>query len=448
VRGQLSPFLQHNTFDPRTQNETLVSPNFGPDKVQSWSLGFEREVTKNSALEVRYTGNHAYNLFQTVDGNPYVGTAAAPGQLQAGLLPTGTASCAATTQQGPGAGTDVGRASCGLGIVRSRNNTGFSDYHALQTEFRSSNLFKQLTLRAGYTYSKTLDNVTEIFSTGNAGNTLFSAQNPFQTGGAERSNSGLSIPNVFTIVAIEQVPFFKSQKGALGHLLGGWTISSDYVWASGQPYTPVQAFEEAISGSAANVFDRNWVNAFVGADTARPFIGNLSAPAAAVGIYAHDACNSTSFGCTGATAAALAALPTNQLVSLNALNHTDPVTGNLAQSVVTVTNSQVRYIINSHDAQTIFGTPFGNAGRNLSRDAVSNLVNASIYKTFNLGERVKFTMNLTANNAFNHFNFTSVNPTIEQAGLNQQQFFGSNFGDPSNTAAAGRVIWLGGKITF
>jgi len=449
VRAQLSPFLQHNTFDPRTQNETLVSPNFGPDKVNSWSLGFERELSKNSAFEARYTGNHGYNLFQTVDGNPYVGTTAAPGQLQAGLLPTGTTSCAATTQQGPGAGTDVGRLSCGLGVVRSRNNTGFSDYQALQTEFRSSNLFKQLTLRAGYTYAKTLDNVSEIFSTGTAGNSLFAAQNPFQTGGAERSFSGLDIPNVFTLVAIEQIPFFKSQKGALGHVLGGWTVSADYVWGSGQPYTPVQAFEEAISGSPfGNVYDRNWVNAFIGTDTARPFVGNLSAPANAIGIFAHDACNSAALGCTASTVAALNALPANQLVSLNALNNTDPVTGNLAQSVVTVTNSQVRYIVNSREAQTVFGTPFGTAARNQSRDAVSNLVNASIYKTFNLGERVKFTMNLTANNALNHFNFATVNPTIEFAGLNTQQFFGSSFGAPNATAAAGRVIFLGGKITF
>src|SRR5262249_38249104 len=125
VRASLASFIKPNTFDPRTFNETNISSNFGPDKIHSWSFGFEREVTKNAALEVRYVGNIGDNLFQTIDGNPYVGTATAPGQLQAGLLPSGTPSCAAT-QQTPvlptNPSTDVGRLNCGLGVLRQRNN--------------------------------------------------------------------------------------------------------------------------------------------------------------------------------------------------------------------------------------------------------------------------------------------------------------------------------------
>ena len=225
VRTNLQSFIAHNKFDPRTQVDPR-SLDFGPDKVHSWSFGIEREITRNSALEVRYVGNHGTNLFQTVDGNPYVGTAAKPGQLQAGLLPAGTPSCATTTQAGPGAGTDVGRLNCGLGVVRTRNNGGFSDYHGLQVEFRANNMFKQLTMRTGFTWSKTLDNVSEIFATGTAGNTLFASQNPFQTGDAERSISGLDIPKAWTILFTEQIPFFREQHGLLGHMLGGWSIWS------------------------------------------------------------------------------------------------------------------------------------------------------------------------------------------------------------------------------
>ena len=221
VRSALAANLLPNTFDPRTQNETQITPNFGPDKVHTWSFGFEREITKNSVIEARYVGNKGTNLFQTVDGNPYVGTAANPGQLQFGLLPAGTPSCAATTQQGPPStvGTDVGRLSCGFGVVRTRNNGGFSDYHGVQVEFRAANLFKQLFIRSGYTFSKNLDNVSEIFATGTAGNTLFAAQNPFQTGGAERSISGLDIPNVWTVQFTEQLPFFKADRQDRQHEL-------------------------------------------------------------------------------------------------------------------------------------------------------------------------------------------------------------------------------------
>ena len=69
VRANLAPFLQKGVFDPRTFTQTQVTPNFGPDKVSAWSFGVEREITKNSAIEARYAGNHAYNLFQTVNGN-------------------------------------------------------------------------------------------------------------------------------------------------------------------------------------------------------------------------------------------------------------------------------------------------------------------------------------------------------------------------------------------
>jgi Carboxypeptidase regulatory-like domain len=442
VRTSLAATIAPNKFDPRTQNETNITPNFGPDKVNTWSLGFEREVTKDAALEVRYVGNHGYNLFQTIDGNPYVGTAAKPGQLQAGLLPAGTPSCAATTQVGPGAGTDVGRLACGLGVVRTRTNTGFSDYHAVQTEFRANNMFKQLTLRVGYTFSKTLDNVSEIFATGSAGNTLFAAQNPFQPGGAERSTSGLSIPNAFTLIAVEQVPFFKEQHGLVGHILGGWTLSADYILASGQPYTPVQNFAEALSQSPfGNVYDSAWVGAFVGVDTARPFIGSMSAPINSVGVFAANACSATNAGCTAAEITALGPLAANQLVSLNALNQ---------GSVVTVTNNQVRYIVNTGEAQTVFGTPFGNMPRNPARDARANLLNTTVYKNFKLGEKANFEMHLTLNNALNHFNFSSIVPNVEAAGVGQ---FGNDFANPAVTSTSlaqfgSRIVWVGGKISF
>src|SRR5262249_49784341 len=59
VRAALNSFITQNLIDPRTQAETTIDPNFGPDKVHSWSFGFEREVTKNAVVEVRYVGNHA-----------------------------------------------------------------------------------------------------------------------------------------------------------------------------------------------------------------------------------------------------------------------------------------------------------------------------------------------------------------------------------------------------
>ncbi|HEV7522693.1 MAG TPA: TonB-dependent receptor [Candidatus Angelobacter sp.] len=462
VRASLASSIAPNTFDPRTQNETIIDPNFGPDKVHTWSLGFEREVTKNSVVEVRYAGNHAVNLFQTVDGNPFAGTAANHGLLQdfPNLIPNASSltPCATTTQTGPGAGTDVGRVNCGLGVVRSRNNGGFSDYHAVQAEFRSNNLFKQLNLRATYTFSKNLDNVSEIFATGTAGNTLFAAQNPFQTGNAERSISGLNIPHALTVAVREAVPFFKEQHGLIGHVLGGWVLNAAYVYGSGQPYTPTQGNifgALSFAGAGGNYFDSAFSNVFVG-DPARPFYGNRNAPETSVGIYCGDA---RAFGLV--SAATCTSLGNTALLSFNAFNApaaADPrgcIRGAAACTPVVVTTTDVRYIMNGRTAQSVFGTPFGNVPRNPQVDAPSNRLDASVSKNIKFGERSNFELRMTATNALNHFNFASIDPNMEDAGLTQSdiRLFGAGFGLPGQTAANGnnggsRVISLTGRFTF
>ncbi|HLK09625.1 MAG TPA: carboxypeptidase regulatory-like domain-containing protein [Candidatus Angelobacter sp.] len=466
VRTSLAASIATNTFDPRTQNETIIDPNFGPDKVHTWSFGFERELTKNAVVEARYAGNHAINLFQTVDANPFAGLPSSHGLLQdfPNLIPNASAitPCAATTQVGPGKGTDVGRVNCGLGVVRSRNNGGFSDYHALQVEFRANNLFKQLQLRTNYTWSKTLDNVSEIFATGTAGNTLFAAQNPFQTGSAERSFSGLNIPNAFTVSATESIPFFKEQHGWIGHILGGWAVSGSYILASGQGYTPQQGLAEAANTALGNYYDVGFVGAFVGIDTARPFFGNRNAPAGNVGIFAGDACltligAANRPGGTGPLSPICSA-PATQLISYNALNlSTSPTIGGcLAQftgvnvplqtaCLAPVTTNDVRFIINARNAQSVFGTPFGNVPRNALTDAISNRLDATVFKNIKMGERANFEMHLTATNALNHWNYINVDPNLEDAG--QKQLF-SGFADPSLTGANGRVVSVTGRFTF
>jgi hypothetical protein len=477
VRTAMGSFIASNTFDPRTQAETILgtpTQGLGPDKVHSWSFGFEREVSKNAAFEVRYVGNLGTNLYQTVDGNPFLGTAANHGLLQdfPGSLPAGTptTACQTTTQGGPAAsaGSDVGRAACGLGVVRARTNGGFSAYNAVQSEFRASNLFKQLTLRAGYTFSRNLDNVSEIFATGTAGNTLFAAQNPFQTGDAEKATSGLNIPNAFTLSITESIPFFKEQHGLLGHVLGGWALAGSFVYGSGQPFSARQGgvFTNVNSKVAANgnYFDTNYVTTFVG-DAARPFYGNINAPASKVGIYCGDA---RSLFAQNTPAQILAFCPsgTNQLLSFNALNAPNSLTpsgclrgfGTSATGLanckangafVPITTNDVRFIINMHTAQTVFGTPFGNVPRNSLADATSNRVDASIFKNIKLGERSNFEMRMTAVNAFNHFNYSSIDPNMEDAGLSTlPSLFGLGFNNPAQTTATGRVVSISGRITF
>ena len=86
--------------------DTSMSPNFGPDKVHSWSLGVERETSKNSAVEIRYAGNHALDLFQSVNANPFVTDLLAdfPNLVPAGITPCPSSQAVVATA--------VGRVNC------------------------------------------------------------------------------------------------------------------------------------------------------------------------------------------------------------------------------------------------------------------------------------------------------------------------------------------------
>jgi len=444
----LAPSIGH--LDPRDLTEVTTSPNFRPDQVQSFTLGLERGLTRNSALELRFVGNHASQLFQTVNANPFLGTAADPGlsQLFPNLVPASETPCPASQAYGAAA---VGRVNCNEGILLSRNNSGYSNYEAVQAEFRANNMFKQLTARIGYTYGKTLDNVSEIFATGGAGTTTSIAQDPLNTSGAEYSFSGLHIPQQFSLVLIEQLPFFKQQLGIVGHLLGGWSISGNYIYESGQRFTPITQNLTAPT-IAGDFFDAGFLGAFGNGQTvARPFFGNPSAPANSVGVFAGDACTLFEGGPVHGAGTTLCSAAPTQLLSLNAINATPPTAADFTATAVT--KSQVKYIANTGIAESIFGTPFGNVPRNAGIDAPLNYLNLSVVKAVKFNERASFEFRFTALNALNHANFATVVPTIDTAG---NPNFGSGFGIPGLTGdtipgsnlVASRRFYFGGTFRF
>jgi hypothetical protein len=437
VRSALAPFLQTGVFDPRTFNETSITPNFGPDRVHSWSLGVQQEINTSAAVEVRYVGNAARNLFQTVDGNPYI---LGLSNLYPSLVPSNLTPCSAADAAVPQA---VGRANCNEGVVRLRTNTGFSNYNAVQTEVRLNRAWHQLTLKSAYTFSKTMDNSSEIFGTGAAGGTTFASQNQVNYTGQEYGLSGLNFPNNWVLTAIEEIPFFRDQHGWRGHVLGGWALSAVYTLSSGQPYTPVQGALNCFSGggscggvpAADNPYDAGFNNAFVGLDGAlRPYLGSPSAPVSQVGIYAGDACNALGVGC---------ALTATQLISLNAINQGDTVG-------TPVTPGSVHFIANGAVSNQVFGTPFGNAGRNILSDYHTNITNIAIFKTTNISERYRVQFHVDFLNAFNHPNYglangVGIDPFIDDAGL-ASEFTG--FANPFVQDGGIRSIRFGLKLSF
>ncbi len=455
VRSELAPSLTTGVFDPRHFNQTTVSPDFRADRVHTWSFGIQREFTPRAILEARYAGNRGGRLFQSIDGNPLVsGFTSFPNAIPAGISPC-PASQAADSRA-------IGREHCDQGVVLERANTARSDYQGLQLEFRATNLANQLTLRSAYTWSKTTDNVSEIFATGAAANTNSLAQNPFDFIHSEHGLSGLDFPQNWTLSFYEEIPAFRNQRGIKGQVLGGWGISGAYIISSGQPYTPAQTF---INLNTGGTFTDTRLTG--GTEVLRPFLSNPNAAVGSVGIFAADACGNALDGCLKTNPAnpngpsiptalgVLAATNPSALIDWTALN---PNSSN-TDVFRTTTASAVRFIANGLEADTIFGTPFGSAGRNTLRDYHSNVANFTLFKNFKFSERVRLQFHMTMVNVFNHPNFSSIDPYIDDAGFaseftgfaNPRLFSGStlaNFSQGTTPGAGQRAIKFGLRLVF
>jgi len=393
--------------NPGLSNATHVAPDFHNPYTQEWSLGVQRQLTSNFVAEIRYVGNRVNGNFQTVNTNPELDGLIANGFSS--LIPAGVVPC--TVAGSPGSSTQ--RPDCNFRNVRTRLNTAWSDYHGLQSQLRIQN-WHGLSAGLSYTFSKTLDNNSEIFSTASGGNTVAGAQNPFDISTGEKALSGLDFPNLASIYFVYDLPFFKDQQGFLGHALGGWQMTSEWHYSSGQLWTP--AHLPFTDSSCQNSFD----NSFFGISTCRPFMGNPSAPVDTVG------------QCTNA------ALPDCGLIDFFAFATT--------KAIVPTTKSAVHWIYNDDTAAAFFGTPYGNVPRNPGvRGQNVNAVNFSLAKSFKLTERYSLSMGAQVYNLFNHRFLGVPDPFIDDLNLANGGTFGNNFsnssgGDYTNTVNTGLGI--------
>ena len=105
----------------------------------------------------------------------------------------------------------------------------------------------------------------------------------------------------------------------------------------------------------------------------------------------------------------------------------------------------VRYIINGLQSASVYGTPYGNVGRNTLRDGITNTGNFSIYKTTNITERVKVRIDATFLNVFNHPYYSTIDPYLDDAGILQEAY---GFGVANLNDGGHRQIKFGLRVEF
>lgn len=417
--------------NPGSATETQFGSNFRNPYSEQWNLGIQRQITGKMAAEVRYVGNHDLANFQETNGNPDLAPLISNGF--GSVIPSGLTPC--TNASAPG----FGYANCNYSRVIQYTNTGYSIYHGLQSQFRLQN-WHGFTGEASYTFSKTIDNASEAFSATSGLGTVFDlAQSPFDISKAERGLSSYDYPNVFSLLWVYDFPFQASQKGFLGHMMGGWEINGTYRYTSGQPWTVLQNSGQGLC-DPANFTGGSY-------DACRPFVGNASLPVTSVGQY----CDGTLTICPAATAGSTA-LPAGTLVSVNAgCIGSGGQTGQCAVTPITAAH----FIINNIEAEHIYGTPYSPLGRDTQRGQPISTVNMAIFKNTRISERVTFQFQAEAFNLFNH-QWLGI-PNVDANNASSGQFANLQFNANGGDTFAGNIITdgigrrrlqFGGKIIF
>jgi hypothetical protein len=176
-----------------TIDRSLVNP-----QTYVFNLGVQRELPGNLIAEVSYVGSRGTRLFVNEQLNPGLNNRRIDGR------------------RGP---------------ITIRTNGGDSIYHSLQARLERG--FRNgIFARFAYTYSKTIDNTSEVFTT--TGGSSFNA-NPFNRA-LDRGVSTFDATQRAVLTFVWDLPGPK--KGILGQAFGGYTVSGSYKLQSGGVETP------------------------------------------------------------------------------------------------------------------------------------------------------------------------------------------------------------------
>ncbi|MCY7347012.1 MAG: TonB-dependent receptor, partial [Pyrinomonadaceae bacterium] len=425
--------------DPRLFNQTRVDPGFYSPYTMQFNVGIQQELFKDTVLEVRYVGSRIIGQYQTVNGNPdvrFLNNAATYLGLNRGAFSNGNV--APTLPAGTPVDNGTGRIDPNFGNVRVRNNGARATYDGLQMRFDTR--ISDVVFNANYTFSKTIDNASEIFGTFGGGQGVAASQNPFDTSAGERGLSAFHQKHNFTANFVYELPFFKDQKGLVGKALGGFQFNGIIFLGSGRPYTPLQLFSNVDPR-----FEGTFTNGVL-----RPFDGNATAPNGTIAFGYGAACLALFGGPACDTA-----VPGNFIV-YNTLQPGSPgvvvANAQAAQQAARLVYNDaglvaIGFLPGYDDAEAFryFKKYFGNVGRNTFIGDNSYRVNLSVVKSTRITERMEIEFRAEATNIFNRRNFGVPDAITEDASFGN--FVGS-FQNPGFNSGDARAVRLGVRFLF
>jgi hypothetical protein len=179
------------------------TPRFKVPSYQDFNVSVQHQFFANTVVEVGYVGTRGSHLLGDVDLNQ----------------PTVAARLA-----NPTADVNALRPFLGYATITSRAPLYTSNYNSLQVSAQRA-FSRGLTFAVSYTWSKLL--TTNPYDRGLMAYDTYNLKLNY-------GPSLLNTPQIFTASYVYELPFFKGQKGFVGHVLGGWELSGIVSVQTGQ----------------------------------------------------------------------------------------------------------------------------------------------------------------------------------------------------------------------
>jgi hypothetical protein len=222
------------TFNPATDNITYVPENTKDSYVESYFLSVQRQLAKNSLIDIAYVGNHGVKLQGFLNAN----------------------------QKNPSLGFARPYANWPSDITEAQNEF-YSNFNSLQVKYEQR-MVDGLTLLNSFTWEHSLDNASASLE----GNTPSPQDGNNIQGDYAQSDYNLPVANITSLVY--ELPFghgkrfLTDSKGVMEGLLGGWQVS---VINTAQAGTP---FNITYSPSSTNAVSPQIPATYRGANEYRP----------------------------------------------------------------------------------------------------------------------------------------------------------------------------------
>ena len=231
------------TFNPPGISIAKIAPDLGMPNIQQYNLTLDRVVTQDIVVSLGFTRTRGIGLLL----NGVQNRARFPFMGPNGILYDKIDPNLGNTAPAPGfisiaqPRTNLRRPDARYANVFYIHNAAWSYYNAMRLSVRQR-YKKGLHWMVNYSWSKTIDTGTDVTQ----GNTL----TEFDSAASLRGLSDLHQAHRVNINYGYLLPFFKSAKGPGNWLLGGWTLSGNHTYATGNPFTVTAGYDLNADGLA------------------------------------------------------------------------------------------------------------------------------------------------------------------------------------------------------